>query len=101
MTRARMFSMLGATLLLSACAKTIPQELSDARRAYQQAMAGPAAEVKPAELHKAHESLVIAERAFADDPKSQHTRDLAYVAQRKAMLADALARQEVDLRNKE
>jgi outer membrane protein OmpA-like peptidoglycan-associated protein len=36
-------------------------------------------------------ALDIAEKSFQDDPKSFHTRDLAYVADRKAMLAEALA----------
>lgn len=77
--------------VMSACAPKVPIELSNAQHAFQQAAAGPAATLVPAELHKAHEALVEAETAFKDDPKGYHTLDLAYVAQRKAQLADALA----------
>ena len=35
--------------------------------------------------------MLSAEKSFQDDPKSFHTRDLAYVADRKAKMADALA----------
>ena len=66
-------------------------ELTNARSAYHQASAGPAATLVPADLHKAHEALVQAETAFKDDPKGFHTLDLSYVAQRKAELAEALA----------
>jgi outer membrane protein OmpA-like peptidoglycan-associated protein len=45
----------------------------------------------PAEVHKAKEALDEAEVAFDKDPKGFHTLDLAYVAQRKAQLAEALA----------
>ncbi len=62
-----------------------------ARHAYQAAAQGPATQLAPAELHKAHEALQAAEKAFADEPREMHTRDLAYVAQRKAQMADAHA----------
>ena len=84
------------TILLAAglfggCAATIPHELASAREAFQEASAGPAATLVPADLHKAHEALEAAETAFQDDPRGYHTKDLAYVAQRKAELAEALA----------
>jgi outer membrane protein OmpA-like peptidoglycan-associated protein len=68
-----------------------PAELINARQAYQHASAGQAAQLVPAELHKAKVALDIAEKSFQDDPKSFRTRDLAYVADRKAKLAEALA----------
>jgi outer membrane protein OmpA-like peptidoglycan-associated protein len=77
--------------LLVSCAATIPTELINARQAYQKASAGPAATLTPAELHKAEEALARAEKSFLSDPRSYHTRDLAYVAERKANLAEALA----------
>jgi outer membrane protein OmpA-like peptidoglycan-associated protein len=77
--------------LLVSCAATIPTELINARQAYQKASAGPAAQLTPAELHKAEEALARAEKSFLSDPRSYHTRDLAYVAERKANLAEALA----------
>lgn len=80
-----------AFTFLGGCAATIPSELASARTAYQSASAGPAAKLVPAELHKAQEALTLAETAFKDDPRGFHTRDLAYVAQRKAELAQALA----------
>ena len=77
--------------LLVGCATAPPTELINARQAYEHASAGQAAQLVPAELHKAQEALTIAEKAFQDDPKSFHTRDLAYVADRKAKMAEALA----------
>jgi outer membrane protein OmpA-like peptidoglycan-associated protein len=73
------------------CAATIPSELSSARQAYQHASEGPASQLVPAELHKAKLALDRAEMSFAENPKSYQTKDLAYVAERKAMNADALA----------
>ena len=77
--------------LLVSCAATIPTELINARQAYQNASAGPAAQLVPAELHKAQEALAQAEKSFLSDPHSYHTRDLAYVAERKANIAEARA----------
>jgi outer membrane protein OmpA-like peptidoglycan-associated protein len=77
--------------LLVGCATAPPAELINARQAYQQASAGQAAQLVPAELHKAQEALAIAEKSFQDDPKSFRTRDLAYIADRKAKMAEALA----------
>jgi outer membrane protein OmpA-like peptidoglycan-associated protein len=78
--------------LLIGCAASIPSpELVSARQAYQEASAGQAAQLVPAELHKAQEALAAAEKSFQDQPKSFRTRDLAYVADRKAKMAEALA----------
>ena len=77
--------------LIYGCAATAPKELVDARLAYLHASAGPAAELAPADLHKAQEALAQAEKSFSKDAKSYHTRDLAYVAQRKAEIAEAQA----------
>ncbi|MES2638535.1 MAG: OmpA family protein [Myxococcota bacterium] len=73
------------------CAPKVPLELSNARQAYQEASTSSAATLVPAEVHKAKEALGAAETAFEDDPKGYHTLDLAYVAQRKAELSQALA----------
>jgi outer membrane protein OmpA-like peptidoglycan-associated protein len=84
-------------LILVACAgfvgacATIPNELVNARQAYQLAAKGPAARVAPAELHVAHQALLLAEQSFKDDSDSYHTRDLAYVASRKSELAQVTA----------
>ena len=77
--------------LLMGCASVPPKELIDARQAYEHANASQAAQLVPAELHKAHEALAIAEKSFQDEPSSYRTRDLAYVADRKAKMAEALA----------
>jgi outer membrane protein OmpA-like peptidoglycan-associated protein len=67
-----------------------PNELVKARSAYQNASEGPAAQLAPAELHKAHEALVLAEQSFQKEPDSYKTKDLAYVAQRKSEMAGVL-----------
>ncbi len=77
--------------LLVGCAPKVPMELANARSTYHRASNGPAKTLVPAELHKAGEALEQAEVAFKDDPKGYHTLDLAYVAQRKAELAETLA----------
>jgi outer membrane protein OmpA-like peptidoglycan-associated protein len=81
------------TIFAAACASSpAPKELIDARAAYQGAADGPAGQLDPAQLHVAHEELAAAERSFVNDGDSFRTRDLAYVALRKAQLADAAAR---------
>jgi outer membrane protein OmpA-like peptidoglycan-associated protein len=85
------FTIIACAGLLVSCASIPPTELINARQAYQQASAGQAAQLVPAELHKAEAALAIAEKSFQDDPKSFRTRDLAYVADRKAKMAEALA----------
>jgi outer membrane protein OmpA-like peptidoglycan-associated protein len=75
--------------LLGACATVVPMELANARTAYHRASVGTAAQLAPAEVHKAKAALAEAEQSFVNDPKSQQTKDLAYVAERKAQLAEA------------
>lgn len=79
-----------AVALFSGCSTAPPNELVNARAAYQQASQGPAQQLVPAELHKAQQALTQAEQSFQDDPDSRKTKDLAYVAQRKAQQAEAL-----------
>lgn len=90
------FGLLPALLLGSACAvgcaAQMPKELHDARDAYRGAAAGPAAQYTPAQLHTARQSLQLAEQTFTEEGASDRTRDRAYVAMRKAQLADAQAR---------
>ena len=85
------FIIIACVGLLMSCASVPPKELIDARQAYEHANAGQAAQLVPAELHKAYEALAIAEKSFQDEPSSYRTRDLAYVADRKAKMAEALA----------
>ncbi len=78
--------------LLAGCAANVPPpELINARQAYERASTGQAALVVPADVHKAQTALALAEKSFLDDPKSFQTKDLAYIADRKAKLAEALA----------
>jgi outer membrane protein OmpA-like peptidoglycan-associated protein len=80
-----------AIAALAACgAHRPPQELVDARVAYATASEGNAAKLVPAELHDAENALNRAEREFDDDDDSQKTKDLAYIALRKAQRAEAL-----------
>src|SRR4051812_11720940 len=77
--------------LLMACggAAVPPQELLDARSAYAEAAKGPAADLAPAQLDTAKQSLDTAEANFTSDGPDEKTKDLAYVAQRRAQLAAA------------
>lgn len=77
---------------MTACASTSPpQELVAARSAYNQASHGPAANLDPADLHVARQTLDAAEQAFAQDTDAQETRDLAYTAERRAETASVRA----------
>jgi outer membrane protein OmpA-like peptidoglycan-associated protein len=85
-------SLLMAALLQSACGTAVaPKELMDARSAYDRVAKTRASELAPAELDTAKQALARAEGSFqseGDDPK---TRDLAYIAERKALAAEAQA----------
>lgn len=88
----RLFALPIAGLLCSAACSTVtPVELINARTAYDRASTGPAAEVAPADLHKAKTALDIAERNFAEEEDTQKTVDLAYIAERTAQIAEARA----------
>ncbi|HMJ53975.1 MAG TPA: OmpA family protein [Polyangiaceae bacterium] len=69
-----------------------PPELLDARSAYIRAESGPASQLKPDSLHEAKVALDKAEKAYADDPGALKTRDVAYLAVRRAELAEVQAR---------
>lgn len=76
-----------------ACAATLPpQELVDARKAYEKASTGTTNRLNPADVHDAKEQLEVAEAAFSDEGDTQATRDQAYLAQRQAELAMSVAR---------
>lgn len=80
------------TGMLFGCAASLPpSELINARAAYLQASNGQAAELVPAELHKAKTALDLAEKSFIDNPGSFITTDLAYIADRNAKTTEALA----------
>ena len=82
-----------STFSILGCGTTAPpSELVDARAAYSRAAAGPAAQLDPADLHTAKESLDAAERQFADESDSPGTKDTAYIALRRSELAESRAR---------
>jgi outer membrane protein OmpA-like peptidoglycan-associated protein len=86
----QLFTLVTFVALFAGCATVTPKELVNARSAYQTASEGPAQQLVPAELHKAHEALNQAEQSFQKDPDSSKTKDLAYIAQRKSEQAGAL-----------
>jgi outer membrane protein OmpA-like peptidoglycan-associated protein len=77
-------------LMLFGCATAPPPDLVSAREAYAHAEASTAARAAPADLHKAKVALERAEAAFVAQPGGEETRDLAYIAECKAMTAEAL-----------
>lgn len=91
----------GALMFLgaAACGSTRPSRaLVDARTAYDQARTSDSALYAPASLSDAQRALQRAEQAHKDDPGSERERALAYIAQRRARLAEtrgmiAMARQ--------
>lgn len=75
-----------------ACGATMPPpELLDARKAYDHASHSLAAQLAPAQLDTAKQALEKAEKSFEDEGTDPPTADLAYVAQRKAEIAEAVA----------
>ncbi|PTL81462.1 OmpA family protein [Vitiosangium sp. GDMCC 1.1324] len=84
------WGVLGAAVV-AGCASTTPRELLDARYAYQRASSGPAAQYSPDALAAARDALNQANRSFEHERDSERTRTLAYVALRKAQIAEALA----------
>jgi len=89
--------------LVGACATTTPppQELTEARATFERVSTGPAAQANPAGVEEARKSLEKANKEFAEHPGAQHTRDQAYIAQRKAELAEAEGKIAMHTRQKE
>jgi outer membrane protein OmpA-like peptidoglycan-associated protein len=71
---------------------TAPQDLVTARTAYDRASHGPAAQLDPADLHLARETLDSAEKSFTDNGDTSETRDTAYTAVRQSEIAESRAR---------
>src|SRR5580698_7685706 len=79
-------------LLLMGCGSTkaaAPQELVDARAAYNRAASGPASQYNPSDLHVAKTSLDRAEQWYAQDPGAPETKTQSYLALRRAQIASA------------
>lgn len=77
--------------ILAGCGSSPPPELKTARSTYQEVAQSQAASVAAADVYEAKKSLERAEIAFQDDGDSAETRDLAYIAERKAIIARARA----------
>jgi len=90
--RPALIGVLGAALVVTACATVTPVELINARTAYARASTGPAAQLKPAELHKAKGALDAAEASFVEEKGSQKTIDLAYIAERNVEVVESQTR---------
>lgn len=91
MFRASWTSLVGASFVAAGCAGAPPSSLVDARSAYQRASEGPAQQLAPDQLHAAETFLKTAEQTYDDEGETQTMRDRAYVAMRKAQLAEAHA----------
>lgn len=77
-------------MFLGACGTTLPPaELVQARTEYARASSGKAGQLQPAQVYEAKQALDSAEAKFKDDASSREAVDLAYVALRKAQLAEA------------
>ncbi len=84
------------------CAHALPpQELVDARSTYKSAAAGPASKLEADKLVAAKKELARAESVFASHGDGLPTRDAAYLAIRKAQLADAAAKTAVAVQERE
>ena len=84
---------MGLVVLFTAgCGASAPQELVNARTAYDRASRGPASQLNPAGLRSAKQTLDVAEHSFAEEGDSQETKDLAYTAERRTLQAEARAR---------
>jgi outer membrane protein OmpA-like peptidoglycan-associated protein len=82
--------------LLTACAHSPPQQLIDARAAYDVSANGPAAQLAPTDLYDARKSLDMANGEYASNGDKDVILDYAYMASRKIELADSKARTEAD-----
>jgi outer membrane protein OmpA-like peptidoglycan-associated protein len=78
---------------IGGCAAAMPpQDLLNARTAYERASKGQTQELDPADMHVAKEQLDAAEASFAQDGDTQAVRDQAYLAARKVELAEVVGR---------
>ncbi|NOK33414.1 DUF4398 domain-containing protein [Corallococcus exercitus] len=86
----------GASALTVGCAHgPPPSELTAARQAYREVSTSPEGRERPADVAAARAALQEAENEYAESKASVRTRSLAYVALRKAEIAEA--RGEADL----
>jgi outer membrane protein OmpA-like peptidoglycan-associated protein len=88
------FAALGVALGVAACQPAAPSsELVTARRVYDRAQQGAAAQLDPTSVQEARASLQAAEAAHGEAPASNRERNHAYVSIRKSELALSRARE--------
>jgi outer membrane protein OmpA-like peptidoglycan-associated protein len=93
MNNLKMTLMAGGITAFVGCAAAVPpQELRDARSAYNRASIGPPSRVNPKDLHVAKIQLELAEAQFLNDGDSEATRNNSYLALRKTEYAEVVAR---------
>jgi len=87
------WAVMASVVLVPACAgeHQPPKALTDARADYQRTRDGIASQLDPTDVHEADLALQRAEQAFRDDPSNASSVDLAIVADRKALVAQAEA----------
>lgn len=90
MKRTLALSAIVATLAIGCGASRPPNQLIDARTAYQQALAHPAAALASTEIIEARGTLDAAEHAYQEGDKDR-AKNLAYIAHRQALTAQAKA----------
>ena len=90
-----------ACMTIAGCASKPPTELRNARAAYNDATQTQGASLAQSDVYEAKKSLDRAEVSFNDDGDSAETRDLAYVAQRNAVIAKARASTMQSMRQKQ
>jgi outer membrane protein OmpA-like peptidoglycan-associated protein len=95
---------LSAALLAAICgcgSSPPPRELVDARTAYARAQDGPATHTNPDDLRRAKEALSRAETSYRASADDEDTRTLAYVAERRAELADVRAHDAMNVKREQ
>lgn len=81
---------------LFGCANAQPTSaLVDARREYEAAAGGPANSFVPDRVYEARVALEKAEQAHQKNPGSEKEAHLAYIAHRKALIAEAVAQERI------
>jgi len=93
-------SLLAIQTLVACSTPLPPQELLQARSAYNAASKSAAVQLAPAQLDTAKQSLDKAEAEFKENGDDQSTKDMAYVAGIRAQIAVAEAGREQAARNK-
>ena len=87
----KLLALVGLTTVALGCHSEPPRELLDARAAYQRAQQNPGARLAAVDMHEARVALSSAEKTFDDDGDGQEAKDSAYIAQRRAVGANAKA----------